>query len=562
MVDVSGTNEADLLSGGDGNDTLRPMGIFAEPEGSTAFDEVFGGAGADLLILDARGEVQSVTLGTAGNPRFIFASVSGNFYVQGSLDIERVAVHGGSGDDYFETEKYAAAVFGGDGTDTWEANYSETTKNVFLHLDESHVVRSIGLLDFFGVERINIVTGSGNDNIEGGAYVDYIGTGAGRDTLNAGSKPVGTFEEVDGGDGIDTLVIDAADDTQGLTLGVAGQPRLILTSVSDRYGVSAYNVELVRFRGGEGNDVISTADMAREVDGRGGIDLWRANYRDVRVDVDYFVNGNQSLIELGIVGFGNVERLDLVTGRGNDTIFCGNHADRIDGAAGSDTIDMGARDPGRPEGEYDVAIGGAGNDLLIVDARLETTAVFLASGWLGYSVTSVSGRFHVEASLFERIDLKSGSGNDRLAGADNNDTLASGDGRDTVLGGGGNDSLDGGRGDDTISGGLGRDEMTGNAGRDVFDFDSVAESPASRPDMIYGFLTRTDKLDLSDIDANGAGAGDGTFIYIGNQAFHGIAGELRSDFGTVQGDINGDGVADFQIDFSNGGPTRESDVIL
>lgn len=561
-VEVFGSNRADTLIGGDADNFLYPRAIFDEPPSSTAIDVVFGGLGNDLLYLDCQSETQSVYLGTAGNPRFILTSESGNFYVQGAPDIERVTILGGSGNDTFQTANYAAAVFGGAGIDHWIGNYAEATQNVYLHLDNTHVVRNIGLLDFFGIERLSLTTGSGNDNIAGGAYVDYISTGAGRDSLNAGAKPVGSWEEVDGGDGIDTLVVDAADDSLGLTLGVAGAPRFILTSVSDRYGVSAYNVERVSFRGGAGNDVITTANMAVLVDGRGGIDLWRADYRDADVAIDLFMKGQPTLEEVGVLGIGGIERLDFVAGQKNDTIFAGDHADRIDGAAGNDIIDMGARDPTRPEGEYDVAIGGAGRDLLIVDASLETTAVFLTAGALSYSVTSVSGRFHVEASEFERIDMKTGTGADRLEGATNADTLAGGGGNDTLIGGGGRDSLDGGRGNDLVMGGLGQDDLTGNAGRDIFVFTSIAESTASLPDKIHDFLTRTDRLDLSAIDANGTLPGDGVFDYIGNQQFHHIAGELRSDFATVQGDINGDGIADFQIDFANGGPTRAGDVIL
>lgn len=561
-IEVFGSNRADTLIGGDEENFLYPRGIFDEPPNSTAFDVVFGGLGNDLLYLDCQGETQSVYLGTAGNPRFILSSDSGNFYVQGAPDIERVTILGGSGNDTFQTANYAAAVFGGAGIDYWIGNYAEATQNVYLHLADTHVVRNIGLLDFFGIERLSLTTGSGNDNIEGGAYVDFISTGAGQDRLNAGSKPLGSWEEVDGGDGIDTFIVDAGDDRLGLTLGVAGAPRFILTSVSDRYGVSAYNVERVSFRGGAGNDVINTANMAVLVDGRDGIDLWRADYRDADVAIDLFMKGQQNLIEVGVHGIGGIERLDFVAGQRNDTIFAGDHADRVDGAARNDIIDMGARDPTRPENEYDVAIGGTGRDLLIVDASLETTAVFLTAFALTYTVTSVSGRFHVEASEFERIDMKTGEGADRLEGATNADTLAGGSGNDTLIGGGGQDSLAGGRGNDLIAGGQGQDDLSGNAGRDVFVFTDIAESTARRPDTIHDFLTRTDRLDLSAIDANGALPGDGVFAYIGNQQFHRVAGELRSDFGTVQGDVNGDGIADFQINFANGGPTSEADVIL
>lgn len=559
--EIFGTDSADILSGGGGNDTLSPRGIFLEPPTSTAFDHVYGGDGnADLLILDCRGESTAVTLGIAASPRFVLTSASGNFEVQGAADIERVAIFGGGGDDILNTGAFGAAVAGGGGIDLWIGNYTETTSNVLLHVDTTHVVRAIGLMDFFGIERIDLVTGSGNDNIAGGAYVDNIVTGAGNDILNPGAKPVGAFENVDGGAGIDTFVVDAETETLPVTLGVAGSPNFIVTSVSDRYGASAYNCERVIFRGGAGDDVIGTGSGALQVNGRGGIDLWIADYRTTTADIDYFVSGNQSLIELGITSFGDVERLSLVCGTGNDTIFTGNHADRIDGGAGNDRIDLGACDPA--SATYDVGIGGAGRDLLIVRAGTETTAVRLASGGLDYAVTSVSNRFRIDAYEFERIDLTSGSGSDSLAGAGNADTLASGAGNDTLLGGGGKDSLDGGRSNDVLTGGAGQDDMTGGAGQDVFDFDVAADSPAAQADMIHDFLSGTDKIDLSGLDANGTLPGEPEFLFIRNQRFHRIAGELRADFGTVQVDFDGDGRADFQINFANGGPAGLGDFIL
>jgi serralysin len=53
------------------------------------------------------------------------------------------------------------------------------------------------------------------------------------------------------------------------------------------------------------------------------------------------------------------------------------------------------------------------------------------------------------------------------------------------------------------------------------------------------------------IDANTKTAGDDAFKLIGNSAFHNVAGELQvksyGDGVMVAGDVNGDGVADFQI---------------
>jgi hypothetical protein len=48
---------------------------------------------------------------------------------------------------------------------------------------------------------------------------------------------------------------------------------------------------------------------------------------------------------------------------------------------------------------------------------------------------------------------------------------------------------------------------------------------------------------LSGIDANGTGAGEGTFTFLGSQAFTGIAGELRAEVAdgktVISGELNG-----------------------
>lgn len=88
--------------------------------------------------------------------------------------------------------------------------------------------------------------------------------------------------------------------------------------------------------------------------------------------------------------------------------------------------------------------------------------------------------------------------------------------------------------------------MKGGPGRDDFDFNSVREA---RHDLIQDFH-RGDDIDLSTIDAR-IGGGNQAFHFIGTHAFTRHAGELRfTDQGAtclVQGDVNGDGRADFDI---------------
>ena len=87
---------------------------------------------------------------------------------------------------------------------------------------------------------------------------------------------------------------------------------------------------------------------------------------------------------------------------------------------------------------------------------------------------------------------------------------------------------------------------------------SPRSATASTRDVIADFVHLIDKIDLATIDANGAAAGHAfSFLAANGAAFTGVAGQLRwfqddqpgtaDDKTIVEGDINGNKVADFQI---------------
>jgi len=136
-----------------------------------------------------------------------------------------------------------------------------------------------------------------------------------------------------------------------------------------------------------------------------------------------------------------------------------------------------------------------------------------------------------------------------LYGIGGNDILDGLGGADKLWGGRGNDDLYGSGGADRLLGGRGNDYFEGGAGSDQFIFTSVKDSAAgANRDFIADFhASQNDVIDLSGVDANGGSAGNGTFDFIGGSAFSGTEGELRFKNGIVSGDVDGDGVADFQI---------------
>ncbi|HZF95999.1 MAG TPA: Ig-like domain-containing protein [Allosphingosinicella sp.] len=139
-----------------------------------------------------------------------------------------------------------------------------------------------------------------------------------------------------------------------------------------------------------------------------------------------------------------------------------------------------------------------------------------------------------------------------------------------LFGGMGNDVLTGGAGNDLIYGGLRGDTLTGGAGNDIFRYQSVNESNPEERDGIQDF-TLGDRIDLSRIDTDPDMEGDQAFTFIGQAAFSGQKGELRYEnfslggpVWLIQGDVNGDGVSDFEIVLviSDSDPITAGDFML
>ncbi len=155
------------------------------------------------------------------------------------------------------------------------------------------------------------------------------------------------------------------------------------------------------------------------------------------------------------------------------------------------------------------------------------------------------------------------------------DILTGGSDIDRIFGFDGNDTLLGLESNDILTGGKGRDVMTGGAGLDDFDFNALAEmgKTASKRDVIKDFTHLQDDIDLSTIDANGSAAGH-TFKFLAAKgaAFTGVKGQLHwfridpagkaNDKTIIEGDINGDKKADFQIELSGLVSLSKADFIL
>ncbi|WP_207481295.1 Ig-like domain-containing protein [Arenibaculum pallidiluteum] len=229
-----------------------------------------------------------------------------------------------------------------------------------------------------------------------------------------------------------------------------------------------------------------------------------------------------------------------------------------------------APDPVEPpaSGEFDFAardavptatqIGGAVSKAASYTLTSSQTNLVL-TGTGSYSGTG-NGGDNVIVGNEAANTLQGNWGNDRLYGGAGNDRLSGGSGDDVLFGGKGNDALVGDGGKDYLAGGSGADRF-------VLSIASQSGRGADHRDVILDFVrAEGDKIDLSGMDASTKASGNQAFSFLGTGAFTDKAGQLHvagTDGGVlVEGDVNGDKVADFQIEVQGVTGLQASDIIL
>lgn len=196
---------------------------------------------------------------------------------------------------------------------------------------------------------------------------------------------------------------------------------------------------------------------------------------------------------------------------GNDWIYSGSGANRLNGGSGHDTL------------SYQGATSGVKVNLLTGQGEAGWAAGDLLSGF-----EDVYGSEHNDYIIGDNgaNAIWGGGGNDFISANVGDDRLYGGNGHDSLWGGNGDDTLHGGNGrdvlmghadDDVLIGGADTDYLYGGAGADRFVIENTQHSKGwdyGIIDIIYDFSrAEGDRIDVSAIDANGHLAG--------NQAFSG-----------------------------------------
>jgi VCBS repeat-containing protein len=233
--------------------------------------------------------------------------------------------------------------------------------------------------------------------------------------------------------------------------------------------------------------------------------------------------------------------------------------DKLNGTDNEDIlIGLGGNDKLFGLGSDDILIGGEGRDVLNGGDGIDTVSYEYATSGIAADLGALKGTYgEAIGDKFVSIENLTGSAfDDALYGNRFANVLNGGDGNDYLEGAGDDDTLLGGKGNDILNGGKGVDQLSGGQGADTFMFiKGDTGKTADTADTILDFLSGVDKIDLTEIDAN-AKTNDivEDFTFIGNAAFHKVAGELHYEVDGsglhLSGDWNGDGKADFMINFT------------
>ena len=321
-------------------------------------------------------------------------------------------------------------------------------------------------------------------------------------------------------------VTSSYSDSFGLNNFVSAETAIIGTTISSTIAGLAGNDLML---GLAGNDVLTASAGNDTIDGGVGNDTYSLSATTAAATINLTTNTTSSA-QTGVDTLIGIET--VIGGAGNDIMTDGVGASNLQGANGNDVFIMTI------DNARDILRGGNGVDSIDYSAFVANLVINLG----GTNNVLGSGAVGNEDNINSFQNAISGSGNDSILG----DTLVN--------------SINGGGGNDTINGGGGADRLTGSSGADTFVYALTSDSGVGAGrDVIADFVSGTDKLDFSAIDANTATAlpANEAFTFIGTGAFTAAAqvryqlidtdanGSLDSTL--VRGNVNAALGADFEV---------------
>jgi Ca2+-binding RTX toxin-like protein len=436
---ITGSEHADILRGGDGNDRI----VGDENKAAGSLDVFEGQAGDDTLVWNPGHDSDKLDGGDGADTIEVNGGGGGEqFTVKPSTTAGRVQFDrtgptppGPFSLDIGTAEKLDMNANGGDDSFTADAG-----------------LEALGF-------KLDVDGGAGNDTLDGGDGADLIEGGEGNDRITPDDNPPlpGPRDDARGGAGDDTIVWNGGDDDD-LNEGGDGIDTI---EVNGATLPEQFTVKPSPTAGRILFDRLTTPP------GPFNIDIGTAERLDLNMNA-----GDDTLT--ADPGFDPNFKLDVEGGDGNDSLDGGDAADLLAGGEGDDRIvgddnPLGTRDDVRGDGGNDTMVWNPGDDDDINEggAGNDTAEVNGAGGAERFSVkpSAVAGRvsfdrndptpFNVDIGTTEALRLNAGGGDDRIAGSKGlagliSSTFNGDDGNDRITGTDGEDALAGGKGHDLI----------------------------------------------------------------------------------------------------------------
>ena len=625
---VTGATSANVLTGGAGDDTIDGAGGADTIDAGAGADSVTfhgaetsitGGVGSDTLVLATLAGISAVNLGVAGGSdqttgdsvlvadfenvdasalsvaqAVTLVGSSGANALTGGAGADTIDGSGGadtisaaSGDDnvaYWGTE---ASIDGGTGNNTivLKASGSITSVNLgvgagsdetvgdsvavrnFQNLDASALTSTQAITIAGSTAANTLIGGAGADTIDGAGGADVISGGGGNDTVSLH----GSETSIDGGTGVDTLVLDAAAAVTAIDLSVSAgsdQTSGDTTAITNFENVDASArgaAQAITLTGSSGANVLTGGAGNDTIHGGGDADVIAAGAGNDRVDyvgTESSIDGGSGTntlvlaatvtVDLGstdqtvadavtVRNFQNVDATGLGSSQGV-SITGSSGANQIAGGAGADTLDSG--------GGADTITGGGGDDSIAYrgsEATLDggsgsNTLVLKTTATVDLGASDQTVGDATNAVGFQAVDASALATGVSLTGSSGADGITGGSGADTIDGAGGFDVIRAGAGDDlvnfrgteaSIDGSAGTDTLTLKAlgGISTIDLSAALDQTTGDTATVTGF---------ENIDATILSAVQGITL-TGSNSANTITGGAGND--TIDGNGGADVIA-------------------
>jgi Ca2+-binding RTX toxin-like protein len=488
----------DFIDGGDGVDFADYMGAAAVTItlGNSLTNKGFKAAGGDAAG-DTLIRIENIMSGDGAD--VLTGNEQDNLLGGGAGDD---TLNGGLGNDLLDgftgidTASYATSAAGvtvdlnGNGTYVLGSPAGDAVAQLGGDAEGDELY---GIENLIGSAKNDILTGNGENRLDGGAGDDMIVAGpdggiffggAGIDTLS--------FENVTG-----PLVIDLGDQGKadktrtGITTGGDGTGLIAAPAGADFHAAEFENVigsaDDDDVTGDKNANIIEGGAGADTLDGGLGIDFVSYEHSAAGVTITLGLgtapDGGDATGDVltgfeGVIGSGGDDQLyadqdstktvgyTLRGGDGDDYMQGGFGKDVLDGGDGNDEAFLGLGKGG------DTFDGGDGEDWATFNSGVETAGITITLGADGTLKGFKASGGAANGSKISNVENLGGTTlNDMLTGNNLGNELDGGSlGNDVLSGMGGEDTLEGGDGDDKLIGGADADILDGGDGIDTVDY--------------------------------------------------------------------------------------------